>query len=166
MVRKQNMGLQLPWRPDMGNQTTTGNIAAIRIRGEIGISHDVEDALKHIHLTHKNYCVVKPGSPEFLGVLRKIKDRVTFGEIEDETYELLYKKRGEPYRGITKDAKEKTSYSRKWIEIDGKKLKPVFRLNNPKGGFERKGIKTGYGAGGVLGYRGKAINDLIKRMIH
>ncbi len=153
-------------RPDMDNQENTGNIAVIRIRGEIGVSHDVEDALKSLNLSHKNYCVVQKSSPTLLGVLHKIKDRVTYGEIEDETYDLLCKKRGEPYQGRIKDAREKISYARKWMEIDGKKLKPVFRLNNPKGGFERKGIKTGYGAGGVLGYRGRAINELIVRMIH
>jgi len=39
----------------------------------------------------------------------------------------------------------------------------VFRLHPPKKGFKGK-VKRGYTAGGVTGYRGEAINDLIKKM--
>ena len=49
--------------------------------------------------------------------------------------------------------------------IDNKKLKKYFRLNAPRKGFGRKGIKHPYQNGGALGYRGQAINELIKRMI-
>ena len=44
-------------------------------------------------------------------------------------------------------------------------LKPYFRLLPPRGGFERKGIKTPFSMGGSLGYRGQHINMLIKRML-
>jgi large subunit ribosomal protein L30 len=43
--------------------------------------------------------------------------------------------------------------------------KPFFRLKPPTGGFERKGIKQPYSVGGALGYRGKEINILIKKML-
>ncbi|RLI45728.1 50S ribosomal protein L30, partial [Candidatus Bathyarchaeota archaeon] len=43
-------------------------------------------------------------------------------------------------------------------------VKPVFRLHPPKKGFKGK-VKKSYAAGGVTGYRGEAINDIIKRMI-
>ena len=42
-------------------------------------------------------------------------------------------------------------------------IKPLFRLNPPKGGYE--GIKRSFTNGGALGYRGKDINKLIGRMI-
>ena len=45
---------------------------------------------------------------------------------------------------------------------DFKKLKPVFRLTPPSKGF--KSIKQHWPKGD-LGYRGKEINELIKRMI-
>lgn len=48
---------------------------------------------------------------------------------------------------------------------DPKKIKNYFRLNSPRKGFERKGIKKPFSIGGALGYRGSKINDLIKRMI-
>ena len=42
-------------------------------------------------------------------------------------------------------------------------VKPIFRLNPPKKGYE--GIKRSYINKGALGYRGKDINKLINRMI-
>ena len=42
-------------------------------------------------------------------------------------------------------------------------VKPLFRLNPPKKGYE--GIKRAYVNKGALGYRGKDINKLITRMI-
>ena len=43
-------------------------------------------------------------------------------------------------------------------------VKPVFRLHPPAKGYKGK-VKKGYRMGGASGYRGEAINDLIKRMI-
>ncbi len=42
-------------------------------------------------------------------------------------------------------------------------VKPIFRLSPPKNGYE--GIKRSFSNKGALGYRGKEINKLIKRMI-
>ncbi len=44
-------------------------------------------------------------------------------------------------------------------------MKTYFRLTPPRGGYERKGIKTQYSIGGALGYRKETINGLIRRMI-
>ena len=44
-------------------------------------------------------------------------------------------------------------------------LKQFFKLNPPRSGFERKGIKVPFSLGGALGYRKNNINDLIKRMV-
>ncbi|RLE58223.1 MAG: 50S ribosomal protein L30, partial [Thermoprotei archaeon] len=46
---------------------------------------------------------------------------------------------------------------------DLRELKPVFRLHPPSGGFKYT-IKKRFGAGGELGYRGSAINDLVRKM--
>lgn len=46
---------------------------------------------------------------------------------------------------------------------DIKLLKPVFRLHPPIKGYE--GNKRSYRNGGALGYRGKAVNNLIDRML-
>ncbi|MBW2970579.1 hypothetical protein KY320_00300, partial [Candidatus Woesearchaeota archaeon] len=62
------------------------------------------------------------------------------------------------------DSKGKIKY-KKYITVNGKKLKPYFRLSPPRGGFERKGVKNSFKSGGAAGYRGSKMNELIKRMI-
>ena len=42
-------------------------------------------------------------------------------------------------------------------------LNPLFRLKAPKGGW--RSTKRAYSLGGALGYRGRAINDLVRRMV-
>lgn len=125
------------------------HLAAVLIRGRIGLKQPVKDTLDMLKLFRKNYCVVVKDTPAFRGMLTKVKDFITYGEIDDETYKLLKEKRSEK----TKDKK-------------GKEMtKPFFRLHPPRGGFERKGIKKTFKIGGALGNRGSKINDLIKRMV-
>lgn len=120
-------------------------LAVIRIRGPVNVKSEVEDTLRMLHLHRKNYCSVFEDSPSVRGMLRKVKDYVTFGVITEETYSLLKEKRGE---------KDKEG-----------KLKPFFRLSPPRGGFERKGIKVPFKLGGALGDRGDKIKELIERML-
>ena len=115
------------------------NIAVIRIRGQCKTRETIKGTLNMLNLFKKNFCVVLPNDKNVIGMVDKVKDFVTWGEIDDDTLKLLKDKRDE-----------------------GKKF---FRLNNPRGGFERKGVKQSFSFGGVLGYRGVKINDLIKRMI-
>lgn len=124
-------------------------IAVIRIRGGIDVKIGLKDTLDMLRLYRKNYCVVMDDRPEILGMIKKVKDFVTYGEIDDDVLKLLIEKRGQK----AKDDEGKES------------LKKFFRLSPPRKGFERKGIKIGFNAGGALGYRGKYINDLIKRMV-
>ena len=122
-------------------------IAVILIRSMINKRVEVCDTLKMLNIHRQNVCSVHQKTPSILGMLRKVKDCTTFGEIDQETYKLLCEKRGEqdPHHPG--------------------KLKPYFRLSPPKKGFERKGTKKAFTIGGSLGYRGPKINDLIRRMI-
>jgi large subunit ribosomal protein L30 len=43
-------------------------------------------------------------------------------------------------------------------------VQPLFRLHPPSKGYKGK-TKKGFKAGGEAGYRGEAINELVKRMI-
>jgi len=137
-------------------------LAVIRIRGITGIKKDIKDTLKMLCLYHNNYCVVVNDS--LLGMIKKAKDYVTWGEIDDETYKLLVEKRGEEFKGRETDTKKKINY-KKFIIVNNKKYKKYFRLSPPRGGFERKGIKVPFTIGGALGYRKEKINDLIKKMV-
>ncbi len=122
-------------------------VAIVRIRGGIRVRKDIKDTMDMLRLYRQNYCVVYEKTPSLVGMIKKIKDYVTWGELDDESIKMLVVKRGRP------DPK------------DREKVKPYFRLSPPAGGFERKGIKKGFNQGGVLGYRGAKIKDLIMKMI-
>ena len=126
-----------------------GKIAVIRIRGPIKVGHKKNDTMTMLKIYRKNYCAVIDNTPSMAGMLKKVQSQVTWGEIDDLTLKELISKKGEKTKN--KEGKED--------------VKPYFRLNPPKGGFERKGIKVPYSIGGALGYRGKKINDLIRRML-
>lgn len=138
-------------------------LTAIRIRGIPGVRKDIADTMRMLRLYRKNCCVVLEDTKNNRGMLNKVKDYVTWGELDEEAYETLIEKRGQEYKGRETDSKKKLTY--KFLKVGNKKLKPFFRLSPPKGGFERKGIKKQFKIGGALGYRGKKINDLIKRMV-
>lgn len=122
-------------------------IAVIRIRSLMTAQQGVKDTIAMLHLHRSHYCSVYPKTKAIMGMVNRIKDYVTYGEITEETFQLLKEKRSEP------DPQDKSA------------IKPFFRLHPPRGGFERKGIKTPFTVGGALGYRGEKINDLIKAMI-
>ena len=140
------------------------NLVAIRIRGLTKIKTKIEDTLQMLRLYKNNYCSVFPNNPVYEGMLKKSKDYITWGEIDEETLKLLVEKRGEEFTGKEGDTNSKIKYNYFFVS-NKKKYKKYFRLNSPKKGFGRKGIKHPFANGGTLGYRGNKINDLIKRMI-
>ena len=139
-------------------------LAAIRVRGLTGIRNKVEDTLKMLRLYKKNYCCVLSNNPVYVGMLKKAKDYITWGELNEENFKMLIEKRGEEFKGRETDSKGKIKYN-DFVVVNGKKIKKYFRLSPPRKGFGRKGIKHSFRQGGALGYRGEAINDLIKRMV-
>jgi len=141
-----------------------GKIVVIRLRGQFNIEHGIASTLKMLRLDRKHSCSVFDATASIQGMLHKVKDYVTFGDLDDETFKLLLTKRGQPYNGPLKDRKEKISYNR-FLEVDSKKYKRYFRLSPPKGGFEKGGIKQQFGKKGALGNRKEKINDLIRRMV-
>ena len=150
--------------PATDKKTAAIKLAVVRVRGPVRVDKEINDTLDMLHLERVNCSTVIDGTPEAYGMLRRAKDYITYGEIDDATYKALIDKRGEPFKGRLTDSRGKIQYS-KFITVDGKKLKPYFRLNPPRGGYERKGIKWSFKQGGALGYRGKEINKLIMRMI-
>ncbi len=142
---------------------TSGKVAVVLIRGQVGLPQPVKDTLTMLHLGRKNHCVVIPNTAQMMGMVKKVKDYVTYGEITEDTFKQLVEKRGEAFQGRTSDAKNKYTY--KTLEVNGKHYKPYFRLNPPQKGFGRKGIKTAFKTGGTLGYRGDKMNDLVLAML-
>ena len=121
-------------------------IAAVLIRGrEIGIRHDVKQALDILKLKRRHICVIYNDSPSIRGLMVKCKDLITYGPISDGMLAELKAK-----RGSLKDR-------------NGKELN-VFRMHPPRGGY-RKGIKVSYQEGGDLGFRRKGMDDFLRKML-
>jgi large subunit ribosomal protein L30 len=122
------------------------NIAVIRIKGMVGIKKEIEETLHRLKLRKKYVCVVLENpNPAQLGMIKRVRDFVAFGEINDETYKKLKEMRGK------KDPKNPG------------KIKPYFRLHPPRKGIDSKkhfGVNKG-----VLGNNKEKINDLIIRML-
>lgn len=114
-------------------------IAIIRIKGQVGLRREIKETFNRLGLKKKYSCVVleKPKKEE-LGMIKKVRNFVAFGEINDETFKKL-------------------------VEARGKKSKKFFRLHPPRGGIESK---KHFGVGkGVLGNNKTEINKLIERML-
>jgi large subunit ribosomal protein L30 len=139
--------------------------AVIRLKGLAKIREDFQDTLKMLRLNRKMHCVVLEENDTVKGMLQKVKDRVTWGEIDDDILKLLVEKRGRKSGNIrlTKEEAEKTFKAIKESHKIPNEIKPVFRLTPPSKGFKHS-IKQHYPKG-ELGYRGKEINELLKRMI-
>lgn len=153
-------------------------IAIVRVRGTVSVRRDIADTMKMLRLYKCNNCTIIPTTPLFLGMLQKVKDFVTWGEIDEETFKELLLRRGklpghqkfdEQYlkkqTNMTLDAfsKEYFTFKKELKDVPG--LKNFFKLSPPQKGFERKGIKTPYSLGGALGYRKDHINELLRRML-
>lgn len=121
-------------------QTEAPLIAMIRIRGDVNLTGSVRTTLDMLRLRKKNVCVLQKATPALFGMLRKVKDYITWGTPDAETETLLKKKRPSVHEH-------------------------VFFLAPPRKGYGRRGIKRSFVDGGALGDRREKINELIQRMI-
>ncbi|HID09221.1 TPA: 50S ribosomal protein L30 [Candidatus Micrarchaeota archaeon] len=153
-------------------------IAVIRVRGLVNVNPKIRTTLNLLKLYKKNWLVFVDNTKEQLGMLKVVKDWTTYGEVDLETFKEVLKKRGKivgdkpltdeyvkEKLGMTIDEFAEKVYKGEMKLKDLPGLKTFFRLNPPRKGWERKGIKKPYSVGGALGYRGKNINELIKRML-
>ncbi len=152
-------------------------LAVVRVRGTINVKNDIRDTLTMLGLGRVNHCVLIDETPQYMGMVRKVRDYVTYGPIDAETAALLLKERGrlvghKPLdESIIKEMGEFKSFDDmgkaiaegqlNWSKLD--KTVRVFRLHPPRKGYE--GVKRSYTVGGALGDRGEGINPLIQRMI-
>ena len=107
-------------------------LAVIRIRGCVGLRRDVSDTMRMLGLKKNNTMAILPRTDSILGMIKKVENFVTWGDLSKELEEKL--------------------------KQNGK----IIQLSPPKKGFRAKKKRF---PKGDLGYRGKEINDLIKRMM-
>lgn len=150
--------------------------AIVQVRGTVNTRREIKDTLKMLRLHHVNHCVLVPDTPEYLGMVRKVKDFVAYGEVDAETLTTILSTRGRlsgdlrltddyvrtntPYQDVQGFAHALHEGKAKLSDLPG--LKPVLRLHPPRKGFLT--IKRTYQQGGALGYYGKEINSLLYKM--
>ena len=91
----------------MEKKTESRQLAAIRIRGRTQINTKIEDTMKMLRLYKNNYCCVLPNNAAYTGMLKRAKDYITWGELDDVTFKILVDKRGEQFNGRETDSKGK-----------------------------------------------------------
>jgi large subunit ribosomal protein L30 len=151
-------------------------LLAVRIRGGVNAPTRYEDTLRMLRMERNNTATLLDDRPEYLGMLQKAKDYITWGEPTIETIRLVLKSRGRVtgdkaidqdllkalgYESIEALALALHSGETELHRLEG--VKPFFRLSPPSKGFKRS-VKRPYKNDGELGYRGEAINELIKKM--
>ncbi len=150
--------------------------AVVKVRGTISAQREARETLEMLRLARTNNAVIVDNRPSFIGMLYRVQNYVTWGEVSKETVALLLKERGRLAGGkkLTDESAEKLGYKSldaladaiASCKVEYQKLpnvQPIFKLHPPSKGFKGK-TKKSYAAGGEAGYRGEAINDLIKRM--
>jgi large subunit ribosomal protein L30 len=147
----------------------------VRIKGTVNIPAWAKMTLDGLNLDRRFRATVVPDSPEYLGMLKRVKDIVAWTKADSGIVKELLEKRGRKtgYKPLTKSdlpkeyksiddfaaaiAENKVSMSK----VDG--IKPWFALGPPKGGFKRK-TKTQYTQHGVLGDDSDLV-EIVKRML-
>lgn len=152
-------------------------IAVVRVRGSISAQREARETLDMLRLARTNHAVLVDNRPAFVGMLKRVRNYVTWGEVSPETVALLLQKRGRlaGNKKLTDEYAQKIGYKSLGelaeavasCKVEHRKLpdmQPIFKLHPPTKGFKGK-TKKSYGAGGEAGYRGEGINELIKRMV-
>jgi large subunit ribosomal protein L30 len=152
-------------------------LVAVRVRGTVSAMAEVRETLELLHLTHTNHAILIDSRPAYHGMLQRVNNYVTWGEPTKETVAAMLQKRGRltGSKKITDEYLQKADYKSfddlaeaiVACKVAFQKLpdtQPLFKLHPPSKGYKGK-TKKSFKAGGEAGYRGEAINDLIKRMI-
>ena len=150
--------------------------AVVQVRGVVNTRKDIKDTLKMLRLHHINHCVLVSDTPENLGMIRKVKDYIAYGEVDAATIETLLRTRGRiigdlaitddyvkansAFGSIADFAKSLATGESRLRDMPG--LKPVLRLHPPRKGY--KTTKRTFNQGGALGYYGQEINTLLIKM--
>ncbi|MCL1966028.1 MAG: 50S ribosomal protein L30 [Candidatus Bathyarchaeota archaeon] len=152
-------------------------IAVVRIRGTVSAQREARDTLSLLRLDHTNHAILIDDRPAYKGMLQKVNSYVTWGEVTKETIMAMLEKRARlaGNKKVTTEYLEqhgfKTFEALAEAIMTGKAehgklpfMTPLFKLHPPSKGFKGN-VKKSFKVGGEAGYRGEAINDLVKRMI-
>ena len=162
----------------MSQQTETCKcIVAVKVRGEVSAQREARETSALLGITHTNHAVIIDSRPAYLGMLQRAQSYVTWGEATQETVTAMLKQRAKigggkkltdeyaqklGFKGIDDLAEAVYSCKAEISKLEG--VQTTFRLRPPRKGYKGK-TKKSFRAGGEAGYRGEAINELVKRMV-
>ena len=153
------------------------SLVVVKIRGTVRAQKETRETLEFLHLVHTNHAVIIDSRASYMGMLQRVNSYITYGEPTKELIASMLQKRAR----LAGDKKLTDEYIQKigYKSIDDlaeaivsckvqyQKLPDIearFKLHPPSKGYKGK-TKKGFKAGGEAGYRGEAINDLVKRMV-
>ncbi|HRZ85748.1 MAG TPA: uL30 family ribosomal protein [Candidatus Paceibacterota bacterium] len=137
-------------------------IAIIRITGQVKVDEDIENTLYRLKLRKKYTCTILHEDPVTLGMIKKVRNFVAYGKIDEKTIEELIEKRGQPIDKSKKiDVKKIVELLKKEKSFENTGIKPFFRLHPPRGGIN---AKLHYPKG-VLGDNKESMSLLLKKML-
>ncbi len=152
-------------------------LVVVKIRGTVRAQKETRETLDFLHLGQTNHAVLIDGRAAYKGMLQRVNSYITYGEPTKETVALMLQKRARLAgdKKITDEYIQKIGYKSVdslaeaivSCKVQFQKLpdvEPRFKLHPPSKGYKGK-TKKGFKAGGEAGYRGEAINDLVKRMV-
>ncbi|MGC8676372.1 MAG: uL30 family ribosomal protein [Candidatus Micrarchaeia archaeon] len=132
-------------------------IAIVRVRGTVGVRKDIAETLDRLGLKHPNNLALVRATDSSIGMIAKCSSYIAYGEISSDVLAKVLES-----EGLKLSSEELAA-----IASGAKPLRDVvqmpIRLHPPRHGY--KGTRKPYGHGGALGYRGNAINELIRRMV-
>jgi len=152
------------------------SLVVLRVKGRVGIDREAEKTLKDLHLHKKFSATILPDNPSVRGMLRKVKNTVSWCKLDEETAKLLLENRASIIGGEKIDETLLSAWGFGSLEalskalVEGrtrlsslKGLKPFFSLAPPCGGFKGS-TKKSFKEGGVLG-ENPLLPEIIKKMI-
>ena len=152
-------------------------IVAVQVRGTVSAQREARETLNLLHLGRTNHAVLVDNRPAFMGMLQQVQAYVTWGEASPETVAKMLQNRGRlagdkkltdeyaekiGYKSLSDLAKAVASCKAEYWKLPD--VQVVFKLPPPTKGYKGK-TKKSFRAGGEAGYRGEAINELVKRMV-
>jgi large subunit ribosomal protein L30 len=165
----------------------------VRMKGTVNVPRWANLTLENLHLNKKFRATIIPENEQTLGMLRKIKELVSWSSVDDAFIKEFIEKKARTSasklataptttiaNGMNNNDTESTIEDKTHQNIDLSMvittisknqtylskisgIKPWFALNPPKGGFRKKS-KRSYSQNGILG-ENKELITLVKRMM-
>lgn len=137
-------------------------IAVIRIHGQVKLKKELVETLNRMRIRRKLACtIVDENDKIMMGMLKKVRQYVAYGEIDDKMLKELVLKRGKMEKEKPVQEKDVDNIVQ-GIKKGDWKIKKFFRLHPPIRGFKKSTKQST--PKGILG-KHEDITKLLRRML-